>query len=159
MPPDSNARLCFCLFLLHLVFAYCCRLDGKIIYSNHFIFVFKIHIWMHDPWQDCKLPSKTHLKILWSYISAKSSFFFLFFLFSMSIRLLSLILLSLHARTGMGTKDIRPKSGKVPAGPQVLKRLPDVLKSTWYDGDLPITQNPSKDIWLRCFVFFGFWSE
>lgn len=45
----------------------------------------------------------------------------------------------------MGTKDIRPKSGKVPTGPKVLKRLPDVLKST-YDGDLPITQNPSKDI-------------
>ncbi|KAG6536771.1 formamidase-like [Zingiber officinale] len=54
-------------------------------------------------------------------------------------------LATLAIPTSIFDQDIRPKSGKVPAGPQVLKRLPDVLKST-YDGDLPITQNPSKDI-------------
>ncbi|RWW01548.1 hypothetical protein BHE74_00018315 [Ensete ventricosum] len=40
-------------------------------------------------------------------------------------------------------KDIRPRSGKVPAGPRVLKKLPDVLRCT-YDGNLPTTQNPCR---------------
>lgn len=45
--------------------------------------------------------------------------------------------------TAIFDQDVRPRSGgRVPIGPQVVKRLPDVLKST-YDGDLPITKNPS----------------
>nr|AUZ41871.1 formamidase [Musa acuminata AAA Group] len=43
--------------------------------------------------------------------------------------------------TSIFDQDIRPRSGKVPAGPRVLKRLPDVLRCT-YDGNLPTTQNP-----------------
>nr|XP_010939995.1 uncharacterized protein LOC105058674 isoform X3 [Elaeis guineensis] len=42
----------------------------------------------------------------------------------------------------MGAKDVRPKSGKIPAGPQIVKRTPDILKCT-YDGNLPITPNPA----------------
>ena len=45
----------------------------------------------------------------------------------------------------MGGKDIRPKSGKVPVGPPIVKRTPDVLKCT-YDGNLPITPNPGAAV-------------
>ncbi|CAA7393582.1 unnamed protein product [Spirodela intermedia] len=38
-------------------------------------------------------------------------------------------------------QDIRPKKGKVPTGPRVVKRVPDVLRCS-YDGNLPVTQNP-----------------
>lgn len=57
---------------------------------------------------------------------------------------LNVVFCCLHAGNVMGIKDIRPKSGKVPKGPQVVKKLPDVLRCT-YDGALPITQNPSRD--------------
>ncbi|KAH7511194.1 hypothetical protein FEM48_ZijujUnG0034400 [Ziziphus jujuba var. spinosa] len=40
--------------------------------------------------------------------------------------------------------DIRPKSNKVPVGPQIVRK-PDVLKST-YEGNLPITRNPSSTV-------------
>ncbi|CAN0863754.1 Putative formamidase C869.04 [Linum grandiflorum] len=43
--------------------------------------------------------------------------------------------------TAIFDQDIRPKPGKVPIGPRVL-RTPDVLKCS-YDGNLPITKNPS----------------
>ncbi|XP_042481354.1 formamidase-like isoform X2 [Macadamia integrifolia] len=43
--------------------------------------------------------------------------------------------------TAIFDQDIRPKSGKVPVGPRVVRK-PDVLKCT-YDGNLPITKNPS----------------
>lgn len=43
--------------------------------------------------------------------------------------------------TAIFDQDIRPKASKVPVGPRVLKR-PDVLKCS-YDGNLPITKNPS----------------
>ncbi|XP_020676764.2 uncharacterized protein LOC110095522 [Dendrobium catenatum] len=46
--------------------------------------------------------------------------------------------------TAIFDQDIRPKSGRVPVGPRVVKKLPDVLRCS-YDGDLPITQNLSKD--------------
>ncbi|GAB2227409.1 hypothetical protein Droror1_Dr00009229 [Drosera rotundifolia] len=38
-------------------------------------------------------------------------------------------------------QDIRPKTGKVPVGPKIVKK-PDVFKCT-YDGSLPITRNPA----------------
>ncbi|KAJ6804899.1 uncharacterized protein M6B38_185320 [Iris pallida] len=39
-------------------------------------------------------------------------------------------------------QDVRPKSsGRVPVGPRVEKRMPDVLRCT-YDGNLPVTKNP-----------------
>ncbi|XP_072952238.1 uncharacterized protein [Typha angustifolia] len=44
--------------------------------------------------------------------------------------------------TAIFDQDIRPKSGKVPKGPRLMKRVPDVLKCS-YDGDLPVTQNPA----------------
>ncbi|KAJ0963437.1 hypothetical protein J5N97_028559 [Dioscorea zingiberensis] len=43
--------------------------------------------------------------------------------------------------TAIFDQDVRPKSGRVPSGPRVVKRTPDVLRCT-YDGDLPITMNP-----------------
>ncbi|KAF8404903.1 hypothetical protein HHK36_009798 [Tetracentron sinense] len=43
--------------------------------------------------------------------------------------------------TAIFDQDIRPKTGKVPVGPRLV-RNPDVLKCT-YDGNLPITKNPS----------------
>lgn len=48
-------------------------------------------------------------------------------------------------------QDIRPKT-KVPVGPRLV-RTPDVLKCT-YDGNLPITKNPSAMAWAepRCFM-------
>ncbi|VVB09904.1 unnamed protein product [Arabis nemorensis] len=44
--------------------------------------------------------------------------------------------------TAIFDQDIRPKTGKVPVGPRIVRK-PDVLKST-YDGKLPITKNPSS---------------
>ncbi|KAM0937429.1 putative formamidase [Dioscorea sansibarensis] len=38
-------------------------------------------------------------------------------------------------------QDVRPRCGRVPSGPRVVKRTPDVLRCG-YDGDLPITMNP-----------------
>ncbi|KAF2294691.1 hypothetical protein GH714_015561 [Hevea brasiliensis] len=43
--------------------------------------------------------------------------------------------------TAIFDQDIRPKPSKVPGGPRVMRK-PDVLKCT-YDGNLPITKNPS----------------
>uniref|UniRef100_A0A7N0U804 Formamidase n=2 Tax=Kalanchoe fedtschenkoi TaxID=63787 RepID=A0A7N0U804_KALFE len=40
-------------------------------------------------------------------------------------------------------QDIRPKSGKVPVGPRIVRR-PDILKCT-YDGELPTTRNLSLE--------------
>ncbi|PKI71295.1 hypothetical protein CRG98_008295 [Punica granatum] len=45
--------------------------------------------------------------------------------------------------TAIFDQDIRPKS-KVPVGPRIVRK-PDVLKCT-YDGNLPITKNPSEAI-------------
>ncbi|XP_010437213.1 PREDICTED: uncharacterized protein LOC104721007 isoform X3 [Camelina sativa] len=45
--------------------------------------------------------------------------------------------------TAIFDQDIRPKTRKVPAGPRIVKKKPDVLKST-YDGKLPITKNPTS---------------
>ncbi|XP_073107930.1 uncharacterized protein [Elaeis guineensis] len=47
--------------------------------------------------------------------------------------------------TAIFDQDIRPKSGKVPVGPPIVKRTPDVLKCT-YDGNLPITPNPGAAV-------------
>ena len=38
-------------------------------------------------------------------------------------------------------QDIRPKINKVPVGPRLVRK-PDVFKCS-YDGNLPITKNPS----------------
>ncbi|KAL6000346.1 hypothetical protein ACLOJK_024041 [Asimina triloba] len=38
-------------------------------------------------------------------------------------------------------QDIRPKQGRVPVGPRMVRK-PDVLKCT-YDGNLPSTKNPA----------------
>ncbi|XP_039129998.1 LOW QUALITY PROTEIN: formamidase-like [Dioscorea cayenensis subsp. rotundata] len=38
-------------------------------------------------------------------------------------------------------QDVRPRCGRVPSGPRVVKRTPDVLRCS-YDGALPITMNP-----------------
>ncbi|XWS45166.1 hypothetical protein CRYUN_Cryun15aG0113100 [Craigia yunnanensis] len=38
-------------------------------------------------------------------------------------------------------QDIRPKTGKVPVGPWLVRK-PDVLRCT-YDGNLPTTKNPA----------------
>ncbi|XP_038883823.1 formamidase-like isoform X1 [Benincasa hispida] len=43
--------------------------------------------------------------------------------------------------TAIFDQDIRPQPSKVPIGPRLLRR-PDVLKCS-YDGNLPITKNPS----------------
>ncbi|KAF3327511.1 putative formamidase [Carex littledalei] len=43
--------------------------------------------------------------------------------------------------TAIFDQDIRPRSGKVPKGPRLVQRLPDVLRCT-YDGKLPVTKNP-----------------
>ncbi|XP_042481711.1 formamidase-like isoform X2 [Macadamia integrifolia] len=43
--------------------------------------------------------------------------------------------------TAIFDQDIRPKPGKVPVGPRVMRK-PDVMKCT-YDGNLPITKNLS----------------
>lgn len=43
--------------------------------------------------------------------------------------------------TAIFDQDIRPKKGKVPDGPRVVKRNPDVFRCS-YDGDLSVTQNP-----------------
>ncbi|XP_061365568.1 uncharacterized protein LOC133308859 isoform X3 [Gastrolobium bilobum] len=43
--------------------------------------------------------------------------------------------------TAIFDQDIRPKNNKVPVGPRLVKK-PDVFKCT-YDGNLPITRNPS----------------
>ncbi|KAI3903845.1 hypothetical protein MKW92_025220 [Papaver armeniacum] len=42
--------------------------------------------------------------------------------------------------TAIFDQDIRPKSSKVPAGPQLVRK-PDVLRCS-YDGNLPVTKNP-----------------
>ncbi|CAJ2635284.1 formamidase-like isoform X2 [Trifolium pratense] len=43
--------------------------------------------------------------------------------------------------TAIFDQDIRPKNNKVPIGPRLVRK-PDVFKCT-YDGNLPITKNPS----------------
>ncbi|XP_042961354.1 formamidase-like isoform X2 [Carya illinoinensis] len=43
--------------------------------------------------------------------------------------------------TAIFDQDIRPKNKKVPVGPRIVRK-PDVLKCT-YDGNLPVTRNPS----------------
>ncbi|XP_068653808.1 uncharacterized protein [Aristolochia californica] len=42
--------------------------------------------------------------------------------------------------TAIFDQDIRPKAGRVPVGPRVVRK-PDVLRCS-YDGNLPITENP-----------------
>ncbi|KAJ0252367.1 hypothetical protein HA466_0131640 [Hirschfeldia incana] len=44
--------------------------------------------------------------------------------------------------TSIFDQDIRPKTGKVPTGPRIVRK-PDVMKST-YDGKLATTRNPSS---------------
>ncbi|OMO56502.1 Acetamidase/Formamidase [Corchorus capsularis] len=53
-------------------------------------------------------------------------------------------LATLAIPTAIFDQDIRPKNGKVPVGPRLLRK-PDVLKCT-YDGNLPITNNPAASI-------------
>ncbi|XP_004141873.1 uncharacterized protein LOC101206142 isoform X2 [Cucumis sativus] len=50
-------------------------------------------------------------------------------------------MVTLAIPTAIFDQDIRPKPSKVPTGPRLLRR-PDVLKCS-YDGNLPITKNPS----------------
>nr|XP_010940035.1 uncharacterized protein LOC105058713 [Elaeis guineensis]XP_019710540.1 uncharacterized protein LOC105058713 [Elaeis guineensis] len=54
---------------------------------------------------------------------------------------------TLAVPTAIFDQDVRPKSRKVPAGPRIVKRTPDVLKCT-YDGNLPITPNPGARLSL-----------
>ncbi|OMP01854.1 Acetamidase/Formamidase [Corchorus olitorius] len=46
--------------------------------------------------------------------------------------------------TAIFDQDIRPKTGKVPVGPRLVRK-PDVLRCT-YDGNLPTTKNPAASM-------------